>query len=60
VVRLAGGLGPLQGGALSGTLTFTLKPRSDSSTIEASDVVSGFHTAALDQWVPAVDGALAL
>lgn len=60
VLRLTGGLGPLQGGALSGTLTFTVKPRDGGSTIEATYVVSGFHTPPLDQWAPAVDRVLAL
>lgn len=60
VLRMVGALGPLQGGALAGTLTFTFKQRGSGSTVQASYLVSGFHTPSLDVWAPAVDQVLTL
>lgn len=60
VLRMVGGLGPLQGGALAGALTFVLTKRESGSTVEARYLASGFHTPPLDQWAPAVDRVLTL
>jgi uncharacterized protein YndB with AHSA1/START domain len=58
LLRLRGGLGPLQGGALSATLTFQFKPVANGSEISVSYVVAGFIDGGLDKVAPGVDGVL--
>ena len=58
LLRLSGGLGPLQGAALAATLTFELKPAAAGSEVTVSYVVGGFIGGGLDKIAPGVDGVL--
>ncbi len=58
VLRLSGALGPLQGEALTGTLTITIKPVPTGSHILWEYVVGGFMRFKPEQISPAVDGVL--
>lgn len=58
VLRLTGGLGPLQGEALHGTLTVALKKTDTGTRIELEYVVGGYMRFKTDQIAPAVDGML--
>ena len=55
VLRMVGGLGPLQGEAVHGVLTITLKPTDAGTRIEWEYVVGGFWQAKPDQLGPLVD-----
>ena len=55
LLRLAGALGPLQGEALTGTLTFQLSPEGTGTKISADYVVGGHARFALRDIAPAVD-----
>ena len=55
VLRMAGGLGPLQGEALHGTLTITLKPIEGGTRIEWDYVVGGYMRMNPEQIAPLVD-----
>ena len=56
MLRLSGGLGPLQGEALSGTLTIMITPGQDGMTSVAFDYVVGGHARfSLIDIAPAVD-----
>jgi len=59
LLRLRGGLGPLQGGALAATLTFEFKPVAGGSEVNVSYVVGGYIDGGLDKIAPGVDGVLA-
>lgn len=60
VLRMTGGLGPLQAEGLSGALTITLKPLDDGGTrIGLEYVVGGYMRFTADQIAPAVDRVLA-
>lgn len=60
VLRLSGALGPLQGEAVNGTLTITLKPMDGGDTrILFEYVVGGFMRYPVDQIAPAVDKVMA-
>ncbi|MFD1958874.1 hypothetical protein ACFSHP_06870 [Novosphingobium panipatense] len=58
---MMGALGPLQSEALTGTLTFQLKPdpSGTSTQILLEYVVGGYARTAFNQLAPAVDGVLA-
>jgi len=58
LLRLAGGLGPLQSGALAGTLTFEFKAGADGNAIAVSYVVSGYIDGGLDKIAAGVDKVL--
>ncbi|WP_283404824.1 SRPBCC family protein [Novosphingobium panipatense] len=60
-LRMMGALGPLQSEALTGTLTFQLKPdpSGTSTQILLEYVVGGYARTAFNQLAPAVDGVLA-
>lgn len=58
VLRMTGGLGPLQGEALHGTLTVQLKKTETGTKIELEYVVGGYMRFKTDQIAPAVDGVL--
>ena len=60
MLRLAGGLGPLQEHALNGSMTFLLESADDHTTITLTYRVGGFLPSGLEAWAPAVDGVLAL
>jgi uncharacterized protein YndB with AHSA1/START domain len=56
LLRLSGGLGPLQAEALAGTLTITLEPVEGGTKIGWDYVVSGFARFDLAGIAPVVDG----
>lgn len=58
VLRMVGGLGPLQGEALHGTLTITLKPIEGGTRIEWDYVVGGYMRMNPEQIAPLVDKVL--
>jgi len=55
MLRLSGGLGPLQSGAVNGTLTFEFK---DGNEVVVSYVVSGYFSGGLDKVSGGVDHVL--
>jgi hypothetical protein len=58
VLRMVGGLGPLQGEALHGTLTITLKPVDGGTRIEWVYVVGGYMQMNPEEIAPLVDKVL--
>lgn len=58
VLRMVGGLGPLQGEGLHGTLTITLKPTDGGTRIEWVYVVGGYMRMDPEQIAPIVDKVL--
>ncbi|HZP67571.1 MAG TPA: hypothetical protein VFB32_14810 [Rudaea sp.] len=58
LLRLAGGLGPLQAGALSATLTFTFKPVESGTAVNVSYVAAGYLEPGLDKVAGGVDHVL--
>jgi uncharacterized protein YndB with AHSA1/START domain len=59
MLRLVGSLGPLQGEAVTGTLTFTLKPLETGGTrIILAYVVGGYARGGVDKLAGPVDGVL--
>ena len=58
VLRMVGGLGPLQGEALHGTLTITLRPTAGGTRIEWVYVVGGYMQMDPEQIAPIVDKVL--
>jgi hypothetical protein len=60
MLRLSGALGPLQGEALIGTLTVTIKAGTSGTTVVSFDyVISGYSRFPLKEIAPAVDAVLA-
>ncbi len=59
VLRMVGGLGPLQGEAVIGTLTVSLKPAAGGTRIEWEYVVGGHMRSKADTIAPLVDIVLA-
>ncbi|MEO8485906.1 MAG: ATPase [Betaproteobacteria bacterium] len=58
VVRLDAALGPLQNKAVSGVLTFVLKPEEGATSVTVGYRVNGTVASALDKDAVAVDGVL--
>lgn len=58
VLRMVGGLGPLQGEATHGTLTITLKPTDAGTRIEWVYVVGGYMRMNPEEMAPLVDKVL--
>ncbi len=58
MLRMSGALGPLQGEAVHGTMTITLTPLADGTTIRLEYVVGGYMRMKPAQIAPAVDGVL--
>ncbi len=58
VLRMSGALGPLQGEAVNGTLTVTLKPVEGGTRLLFEYVVGGYMRFKTDEIAPAVDGVL--
>ncbi len=58
MLRMSGALGPLQGEAVQGTMTVTLTPLADGTTIKLAYVVGGYIRMNTAQMAPAVDGVL--
>ncbi len=59
VLRLLGGLGPLQGEGVSGALTFTIEPAEAHSRLRLEYVVGGYSPKGLERYAPMVDQVLA-
>ena len=58
-LRLIGGLGPLQGMGVSGTLSFVMRPAAAGHTLLVVDyVVSGFAAKGFDELAKGVDAVL--
>jgi len=58
LLRLTGGLGPLQALGVAGSLTLTLEETSQGSKLDVSYQVVGYLKDGLASWAPAVDGVL--
>lgn len=58
-LRLEGGLGPLQGLAIRGPLTFTLEPTEEGTRVEVVYTVAGYAPDGLERWANPVDRVLA-
>lgn len=58
VLRFSGALGPLQSGAVTGTLTFELKPQGTGTGVTVTYVVGGWHPAGLGSFATIVDGVV--
>lgn len=57
-LRMVGGLGPLQGEAVHGVLTITLRPREGGTRIEWQYVVGGAFSVKPEELAPIVDKVL--
>ena len=58
VLRMKGGLGPLQGESVNGTLTITVRPTPQGSKINWEYVVGGYTRIKNEDLAPAVNGVL--
>ena len=58
MLRMSGALGPMQAEAVQGTMTVTLTPLAEGTTIKLVYVVSGYMRMKTAQLAPAVDGVL--
>ena len=58
VLRMKGGLGPLQGESVNGTLTITVRPTPQGSKITWEYVVGGYTRIKNEDLAPAVNGVL--
>ena len=57
-LRLVGGLGPLQGSGIAGSMTWSLTPVASGTRIGLSYSVGGYFQGGFDKIAPAVDGVL--
>ena len=58
MLRLQGGLGPLQAEGVAGTLTWTLKPLAGGTQITQTYVVGGYIRGGAEAWAKPVDAVL--
>tara|TARA_R110001606_G_scaffold28098_2_gene89394 strand:- start:576 stop:1220 length:645 start_codon:yes stop_codon:yes gene_type:complete len=58
MLRMSGALGPLQGEAVTGTLTMLLQPQGGSTVVRFTYKVGGYMEFPVDQIAPAVDGVI--
>ena len=58
VLRMTGGLGPLQGSGLAGSMTWRIIPAPPAAKIEVSYSVGGYMQGGFDNIAPAVNGVL--
>lgn len=58
MLRMTGGLGPLQGLAVAGVMTWTLKGEGAGTTLEFTYAVGGYRPGGLVDLAPVVDGVL--
>ncbi len=58
LLRLKGGLGPLQAMAVTGVLTFSIEPTDRGVNLTMTYSVGGYNPAGLDSLAPVVDGVL--
>ena len=59
LLRLSGGLGPLQETAVNGTMTFTFTRQSEGTTLALSYALSGYLPGGLPAVTPAIESVLA-
>jgi uncharacterized protein YndB with AHSA1/START domain len=58
VLRMTGGLGPLQGSGLAGSMTWRIVPAPPATKIEISYSVGGYMQGGFDRMAPAVNAML--
>lgn len=58
MLRMSGALGPLQGEALTGTLTMQLQTEGERTAVRFTYKVGGYMEFPIDQIAPAVDGVI--
>ncbi|HUV12342.1 MAG TPA: ATPase, partial [Acidobacteriota bacterium] len=58
MLRMTGGLGPLQALGVAGSLTLILEETSQGSNLDVSYQVGGYLKDGLASWASAVDGVL--
>ena len=58
LLRMSGGLGPLQPLAVSGSMAFTLTEADGITTVELTYTVGGYRPGGLEEWSKPVDGVL--
>ena len=58
ILRLRGGLGPLQPLGVEGSLTFSLEPAGDETRVTLTYAVGGFYSGGLDTLAAPVDSVL--
>lgn len=58
MLRMSGALGPLQGEAVTGTLTMLLQPQGSSTAVRFTYKVGGYMEYPIDEIAPAVDGVI--
>lgn len=58
MLRMSGGLGPLQALGATGSLTVNLEEAGQGSVLDVSYRVGGYLKEGLGSWAPAVDGVL--
>lgn len=58
MLRMSGALGPLQGEALTGTLTMQLQAEGERTAVRFTYKVGGYMEFPIDQIAPAVDGVI--
>jgi hypothetical protein len=58
MLRMSGALGPLQGEAVTGTLTMLLQPQGDTTVVRFTYKVGGYMEFPIDEMAPAVDGVI--
>jgi hypothetical protein len=58
LLRLEGGLGPLQGMAVSGIMTWTFKPAEKGTTVEMRYAAGGYNPPGFKDLAPGVDSVL--
>ena len=59
ILRLQGGLGPLQEEGAAGTLTWSIKPAGSGAEITQRYVVGGYVRSGMEKLAPLVDGVMA-
>jgi Polyketide cyclase / dehydrase and lipid transport len=59
MLRLSGGLGPLQQFAVNGTMTWTIEVAGGGSKVTMSYTAGGFADRPLSEWAPPVDSVMA-
>ena len=58
ILRMSGGLGPLQGAGLAGSMTWRVSPAEGGSKLDLTKVVGGFLPGGFAKMTPAVEGML--
>jgi uncharacterized protein YndB with AHSA1/START domain len=58
ILRMSGGLGPLQGEAVVGTLTMQMQPQDGKTAVRFTYKVGGYMEFPVEEIAPAVDGVI--